>query len=175
VKKVAAVLLLFLLVAPFWIVFFSLHAKKEMVRREVKHRLMDSEPEEAFVHMAFTTKEAESLLRWEHSREFEYLGEMYDVVRTKTRNDSVFYTLWWDHEETDLNQKLAALTKSLQGDSAPANEARLIDAFKVFPPTASPIAPQTIGMSQTKEFYYDNTFRNIYLSVESPPPEHLIS
>jgi len=146
-----------------------------MVRREVKHLLMESECEDDFVHLAFTTEETQTLLHWEHAGEFEYQGEMYDLVRTETRNDSVFYTLWWDHDETALNQKLAALTKTRQGESNPAKERQLIDDFKVYPPSAAPAKDAYFDLSQTTEFYYRTTFLAIYLSVESPPPEYFIS
>lgn len=160
-----------MMIAPFWVVYFSLHAKKEILRREVKHRLMESEPDEAFVRLSFTKEESQTLLRWEHAREFEYRGEMYDLVRTETRNDSVFYTLWWDHDETDLNRKLAALTKTRQGESAPPKERQLIDGFQVFPPSPFSEVPRILAQSEKRSYHHSEWFSSVYPAVDSPPPE----
>ena len=61
------------------------------------------------VLLTFAKSETENLLQWEHSREFEYGGEMYDVVETRKNKDSVSYLCWWDNEETKLNQQLSKL------------------------------------------------------------------
>ena len=55
--------------------------------------------------------EAEAELHWEHSKEFEYHDQMYDVVDTRKTRDSVYYWCWWDHEETKLNRNLAQLVE----------------------------------------------------------------
>ena len=172
VKKLGSVFLLLMMITPFWVVFFSLHAKKEIVRREVKHRLMESEPDESFVHLSFTKEETETLLRWEHEGEFEYQGEMYDLVHTETRNDSVFYTLWWDHDETELNRKLAALTKTRQSESAPPQERQLIDGFKVYPPTPFCETPRFLAQNEKRRYHHPESFSSVYPTVDSPPPEH---
>lgn len=63
------------------------------------------------VRLAFTPLQVDTLLRWEHAREFEYLGQMYDVVKQEKHQDSLVYWCWWDQEETLLNQRLYALIK----------------------------------------------------------------
>lgn len=135
---------------------------------------MESEPEEVYVHFAFSKVETETLLRWEHSKEFEYEGEMYDVVRAETRNDSVFYTLWWDHEETEINQKLARLTKE-QHSRTPQKERLIVDVFKVhFQDLTIPI-PQLILNKSEHTLSLKSLSPSISLPVEPPPPELGIS
>lgn len=65
-------------------------------------------PEE-LVLLKFTKHDAETLLKWKHSREFEFKGEMYDVVSTEIKGDTTYYRCWWDHEETRLNKQLKKL------------------------------------------------------------------
>lgn len=65
------------------------------------------------VRLAFTKEEQESELDWEHSREFEYREQMYDVVATRQVGDTTYYWCWWDHEETELNKRLAELVKGI--------------------------------------------------------------
>lgn len=66
--------------------------------------------DEELVHLVFDQNEILEL-RWEHSREFEYRGEMYDVVRSENVKGVVHYWCWHDHEETSLNKRL---TESVQ-------------------------------------------------------------
>ncbi len=74
------------------------------------------------VDMRFSQTDARTKLNWKHSKEFEYKGQWYDIVYTDTiGKDSLHYWLFWDHEETSLNQQLAGLVaKALSND--PANQ-----------------------------------------------------
>ena len=62
--------------------------------------------QEELTLLRFATENVENVLRWEHDGEFEYKGEMYDVVKREVRDDSSYFWCWWDHEETALNKKL---------------------------------------------------------------------
>lgn len=61
------------------------------------------------VRFVFSDEEISSELKWKHSREFEYKGEMYDIVYIEASADSTVFHCWWDHEETTLNQQLKSL------------------------------------------------------------------
>lgn len=69
------------------------------------------------VLLEFSRAETETLLRWEHAREFEYDGQMYDVVETWAVGDTVFYRCWWDREETALNNRMRLLALRALGDA----------------------------------------------------------
>src|SRR5690606_30808540 len=56
--------------------------------------------------------DADRLLDWEHSREFAYLGEMYDVVRSSSTRDSVTYWCHHDVRETRLRASMQAFLTS---------------------------------------------------------------
>ncbi len=114
-KKIASILLILCLVLPFAGTYTWLKVQKRQVKRSVKRMMMHSAPREDLVHLAFRIEDAKVMLRWEHSKEFEYRGEMFDVVASQTRNDSVFYTCWWDREETRLNQGLRFVLNRMLG------------------------------------------------------------
>jgi hypothetical protein len=76
--------------------------------------------------------EASARLRWIHAREFEYNGKMYDVVEQEFSFDSVVYSVWADHAETQLNRQLESLLIKAMGGH-PQNrdqQKRLADFFK---------------------------------------------
>ncbi len=65
--------------------------------------------------LSFSAKEVKEKLRWEKSGEFEYKGQMYDVVEMKIIKDSIHYICYQDKAETKLNlhiNKVIALALS---------------------------------------------------------------
>lgn len=68
------------------------------------------------VQLTISKQDAANKLRWEHGREFEYQGQMYDIVFTDSlSNDTLIYWLFWDNEETKLNRQLASLVANALG------------------------------------------------------------
>ena len=84
------------------------------------------------VLLKLTKQAAETELHWEHSREFEYQGQMYDVVEQFAVNDIIYYRCWWDHAETALNKKLERLVASAleQDPQHRETERQLVYFFK---------------------------------------------
>lgn len=112
-KNLHGILLLACLGVPLLGTYAWLQYQKLVVKSEVKQALMVGMEKERLVRLAFTPIQAETLLRWEHSREFEYRGQMYDVVDAQIRSDSSVYWCWWDQEETLLNQHLLTLVERI--------------------------------------------------------------
>lgn len=92
--------------------------------------MMHSLPREELVLLAFTETDSKRCLRWEHSREFEYNGQMYDVAESWKEGDTLFYRCWWDHAETKLNRGLAdILGRLLRSDPARQERQQKLDNF----------------------------------------------
>lgn len=113
----AGLLALVFLVDPISGVFAWIHLEKAIVRGEARRHIVSGAGEDGLVVLEFTKTEAESLLRWEHPREFEYDGQMYDIADSWTRGDTVFYRCWWDRAETRLNNRLRELAVRAFGDA----------------------------------------------------------
>ena len=71
---------LFILFAPVATMFLYLHFEKAALKREIKWKMVAGIDQNELVLLKFSKEEAEKQLRWEHSKEFEYEGQMYDVV-----------------------------------------------------------------------------------------------
>lgn len=84
--------------------------RKAAIRESVKERILAGVGENELVELRFTVHDSKTELEWEHAREFEYLGEMYDVVRSVQHSDSVTYWCIHDKAETQLNRQLESLT-----------------------------------------------------------------
>ena len=107
--NLTALLLLLSLLAPTLALYSWLQGKKFVHREEVSEWMEEDLPESELTLLVFSRSEAKSLLRWEHEREFEYRGQMYDLSKSEAIGDSLYYWVWPDHAETALNNALAQL------------------------------------------------------------------
>ena len=94
--------------------FGWLQQRRKDVRREVKHQIIAGLERSELVLLTFTP-EQHSKLKWKHSKEFEFKGEMYDVVETEVVDGITQYWCWSDDEETVLNKQLFELTNIALG------------------------------------------------------------
>jgi hypothetical protein len=124
--------------------------------------------------LRFTKEEAQSQVKWEHSREFEYKDQMYDVVKTEVKGDTIYYWCWLDHQETTLNKKLSQLVAKALGND-PQNsdkEKKFADFVKTLFHSEIPewdlrIFPGNL----TAVFNYSSHQSFFYYSPPVPPPQ----
>ena len=116
-KNLIALGLLFALLTPPLLVGGWFQLERAELRREVRATLQAGAKPGELVRLTFTEVEARQELRWERDDEFEYNGQMYDVVRTEREGGVVRYWCWPDGPETRLNQELEALTARLLHDA----------------------------------------------------------
>ncbi|MBK9591208.1 MAG: hypothetical protein IPO32_06800 [Crocinitomicaceae bacterium] len=93
-RQLFSILLVSSLIGPYLGISLYLKHEKRMLKREIKHRIIEGIDRSELVELSFTPEE-EQQLRWEHSKEFEYKGEMYDVVESKSENGKITYWCWW--------------------------------------------------------------------------------
>ncbi|MFH6983551.1 hypothetical protein [Marinoscillum luteum] len=112
--KIPAILLLCVLSIPFMGTYTWLRVEKYQLKRQIKRQLIAQTDKNDLILLKIAHKDS-SLLSWEHSKEFEYKGEMYDVVERYQNEDTTYYRCWWDHEETRLNRQLQVLVNKAFG------------------------------------------------------------
>lgn len=108
-KKFISIALIFAIAAPFWISYSVIQYQKHTVRKEIKRQIINGLDKNDLVLLKFSSTESNSKLKWEHDKEFEYSGIMYDVIESKTKGDSVYYWCWQDDDETELNGNINTL------------------------------------------------------------------
>jgi hypothetical protein len=107
--------LILCLVAPIVTTMTVIRHQKKQIKKIVKHQIIAGIDKEDLVLLKFSLEDTHNKLRWKHSKEFEYLGEMYDIVETEQDGDSISYWCWWDHEETKLNKQAEKIVANLLG------------------------------------------------------------
>ena len=86
-----------------------LNHQKILIKKEAKKQIDANKDEERLVLLKFTELEKKEKLHWEHSAEFEYQHQMYDVVKSEVHGDTTYYWCWHDIEETKINEQLNEL------------------------------------------------------------------
>lgn len=127
--------------------------------------------DEELVHLVFDEQTIQEL-RWEHSREFEYRGEMYDVVRTQEMEGEVHFWCWHDHEESSLNRRLAESVNIAWGNNPHRDQQR--DRLSLFLKAlffALPVGCEEIPSEQVQAAFLDlNLGNGLRFGPDGPPP-----
>ncbi len=89
-----------------------LQFQKAQTRLEVKKQIKAGFLLEELTLLKFSKTEADELLHWEHDKEFEFNGQMYDIVEHGESGDSLWFLSYWDHHETKIKRKLNELISS---------------------------------------------------------------
>jgi hypothetical protein len=145
-----------------------------MVRQEVKEKIISGLDKKDLVLLTFAYEEIETELSWHHSREFEYRGEMYDIVEVVQNEKSVSYWCWHDRKEKSIDEKLQKLVaKALMNDPQnKENQKRITNFLNLqFLPCGDgwhSIEHFQIRSSTTKYFSY---YASVFITPPSPPPK----
>lgn len=173
-RKLTAIFLFFCLVAPFFGTYGWLKMEKRKVKKTIKWRMIAGMDKSELVLLKFTNEEAETQLEWEHSREFEYNGQMYDVVEKSVHGDTIWYRCWPDDEETKLNLQLNELVASAMGKNPVNKDSR--DRLNNFLKSlyCSDSSDKNLLANNAKKispFHFSSDYSSIRFSPPAPPPE----
>jgi hypothetical protein len=114
-RKIWALIILFSYILPWITSFIFIQYQKIQIKSLIKKSFLQEIKKEELFFFQFTIDE-KSKLNFEHSKEFELDGQMYDIVYEEVRGDTVQYWCWWDYEETQLNKKLTNLLNNTLED-----------------------------------------------------------
>lgn len=141
------------------------------IKKEVKRKLVAGLGKDELYLIKVSDQEKITLLKWKHEREFEFKGQMYDIVETEIKNDTTYYWCIWDSEETALYKKRKALVADLMATNPlkKENQKKLLTFFKSIYFFESFKNKKTDFNESTVKFYFK---KNLYSSVRIRPPTH---
>ena len=165
--------LLFVLLCPpgLAILFFSW--QKHQVKEAVKAHLLAGMGASELTELKLSKADAAVLLEWENSREFEYQGQMFDVVESAIEGDSIRYICYQDHAESRLKRELRRLlARPLKDDPATAGTTqRLISFYQSLFCAERPSWIPPVWVKPRAGFFYASHFGVPAGPPPVPPPE----
>ena len=155
------------------VTFAFLHYQKKQVKRTIKHEIIAGIDKDELVLLKIPTAESETLLEWEHAKEFEYQHEMYDVVSLERKGDTTYYWCWWDNEETQLNKRLdALLTGNLSHDKQHQQQKdRLLSFFKTLYHNQAQVVSFGASDEATLGITTPQHYTSPFFTPPAPPPD----
>jgi len=118
-----------------------------------------------------------TILEWEHDREFELSGEMYDVISSQIIGDSIIYQCLHDAKESSINKRMISFIKNYLNDQTGKDASLIVfsDIFKVLYPPSTILTEFTVFMEiQSGSFGYEISAIPKYYNQPSTPPPRMI-
>jgi hypothetical protein len=98
---------------------FFVQQKIKSHKRITQQSVLNGERDSELILLKIPFNQASELL-WEHSKEFEFRGNMYDIKTSFTAGDTAYYYCYLDHKEKDLNAtKTRLASRIFLGDTHP--------------------------------------------------------
>jgi hypothetical protein len=160
---------------PAVVTYTWLEHRKRSVKKEVKWKLIAGIDKKELVYFEFSAHELNTKLRWEHSKEFEYNNQMYDVVVKKKNNGKIQLWCWLDNEETILNQKLQKiLVDVFNNDSTSKEKEKLVFSFykTLYFHEIFEWKPIVFCASKLDYIFLKSVCTPLFYFIASPPPKN---
>ena len=150
----------------------------QQIKKEIKRQLKQGVPDNELVLLGIPAeleKEPNTHFQRIHAREFKYLGQMYDIVRQESCDDTTWYWCIHDFKESALFAELDGLAGQLREGDLPSRESRsrLVRYFQTLfftelprvgatPPEADADNPMALYLFELQDGY---------TSTPAPPPK----
>ncbi|MEZ4937004.1 MAG: hypothetical protein R2799_05370 [Crocinitomicaceae bacterium] len=146
--------------------------QKYKIRKQVKKEIIQGIDKEELVKIRLSFEEFVKELEWEHSKEFEYKGQMYDIVSAEFDGEHIIFYCWPDNEETVLNQQLTAALEDLLGGNQERNKNKrsYLKILKSLYLEDASILLSSINQATLEIISKPFNLRNPNFSPDTPPP-----
>ncbi len=174
-KKTVPFFFMVLFIAPFYGTYLYLSLQQKAIQEAVQRKLEEGIPSNELVKLTFSTSEINKVLRWEHDKEFEYKGQMYDVVEVTDVGDSLQYLCWWDKAETATKKNKQKLLHAGIDTSNPQKHIPFTfsDYYKSIYFIFSPFSGGETPENGHNKPITSSTFKGILLVQSLSPPPRL--
>lgn len=174
---VLGLLLLLLLQSVISLWVYDVQIKQ--LRRSVKWGILNALPNDELTLVKVAThleKRPNAAFYRKHEKEFQFLGEWYDIVRSNRMGDTTYYYCFHDKKETTLYRKIQKAGAQLTHTDSNTQSRKSLAIFDLFKqhylkPEAKIHLFQKLVIH--KLYYTDDLLQSLKLSCTSPPPEHI--
>ncbi|PKP54270.1 MAG: hypothetical protein CVT92_00515 [Bacteroidetes bacterium HGW-Bacteroidetes-1] len=133
------------------------YVQKQSVRKEVKKKYLEGFVSDELMFLEiphFLELEPNPVFKRIHSREFVYMGQMYDILEQEIIGDVTWYLVYPDHKETQLKKRIEKLMTDFDNQSEQQPSEYLSSLSLLF---CEPIG------EDNNDFLYQDTSENNFL------------
>lgn len=174
-KRVTTILLLILFIYNFLGAGFVYNGWLYSIKKEVKERLKNQQTEDATLLKIPKgwKRNPPSDFQWHGTDEFQYRGQMFDIIRSEEHGDTTWYYCHRDEAETKLLNNLSRYVSNYlqqHPDEEQKNTFFKTHLDKTF--LVSSAVTFLLSRSETITGRFKNiSVNSIFLDVDSPPPQ----
>lgn len=148
--------------------------EKTEIRNKVFNQIRSGIAPEKLIQFSFTKLEVQQL-NWKKVHEFEFEGEMYDIVASNIVNDIIQYTCFHDTKETKLKRRLYKFLSQFidsdhhnDSDNQRTNSIQKVyfNQYSCFDDLVN-----RLFVSRNVVPYYLSLYSYEYLDISPPPPK----
>lgn len=178
-KRALAILLLITFAFNFIGVGFVYNAWLISIKQNVKQKIKkEYKGKKTVVKIPKSWSDAPPAdFKWHEEREFEYRGQMYDVIKKETHGDEIWYYCHWDKAETKLLNNLSQyVTDYLQQHPSDKQKESTLQAYldKLF--LASGGTAFLAPLYEAITFFCQQfLIQTVFGDVDAPPPKKAMS
>ncbi|MBN2892524.1 MAG: hypothetical protein JXL97_11705 [Bacteroidales bacterium] len=171
--KIFPILFIFIFIAPFYGTFLYFHFEKKELKKEIKKELITGINKKELVKFSVSSEEIQTKFDWKTKNEFSYQNQLYDIVSTDTKKDSVIFWCWKDNKETNLYAQLNNILSKIIGENAQDkdNQQKIINFYNSFYFTSCFIWKAEIHQKEYKNVEYSKNFSSLKIAPLYPPPK----
>lgn len=173
-RKIAISFLVALLL-PSLVLLVVLKTEKFIVQKQVEAKIRTDLNLDELIRLKFSYGDVLNQLEWEHSREFRFNGEMYDVVEQCEEKDSVVFWVYHDVKESVINRRIhQLLADELDTDSKQNKKKETVNkwAKKLY---CYSVFYQRFTMKYNRNlFYYADDLLEVFIKKNFPPPQLIV-
>jgi predicted RNase H-related nuclease YkuK (DUF458 family) len=131
-RPISAISLFLVFVIPFVGGHLFLQYAQDQHQSDTYAALENGSKDQELILLVFTDQEL-THIKWEHDKEFEWNGEMYDVVSEEERDGQKAFWCWKDHKDTRINKQRESLALNAMSNhpDEDGTEAQLKTQYKV--------------------------------------------
>ncbi len=146
------------------------------IKKEIKTAIKRGVPDSELAQFRFPNDknlQEKMGIRWLESHEFTYMGNMYDVVHSKTEGNFIIYKCVNDTQEKILFSGLSKQVKNtMNNDPAKSKTLNLLQKFNFVYITQSIVYSSIFNKEINRSYFFKQKyFYNLSKEVITPPPQ----
>gem|GEM_PF-2920453 len=124
-RAIVSIFLLTLFTVPFFWAPTWLSMERRQIQKHVRNQILPSVEESELITFTVLQEDTATRFKWEHAKEFEFEGKMYDIVKRKQDGNTITYLVWQDDKETSINTQIKQLTNNIFNSSSNTSNSQL--------------------------------------------------